>query len=258
MKRKTVIGEYRLKRTHLRYHDIGHGKGAILWWVDNHGKMQTYESTGKECHHDLNRRMNIDARWRGRVEPTTSRVSLLPPIGTNPIHAGGEVRIAIHRRLMAGLRRLGAQTFLCAVDDRLCVVLDTQEIEMLEEVALRNAQVGIFWIDDLGKMFAASVSLRDAVDYGECRTFEGSHYDLWNKAKHENPTWRNLEYEEVPRGRVVYRKDPKKPEFIVYMPRRIWKFRNKVISRFNLPTGYIRIDYDDEHYRMSEQQIGEN
>ncbi len=145
----------------------------------------------------------------------------------------------------------------------------TSETKMLEEVALRDAlamfrrknaastgkastpEVGIFWIDDCdGTMYAESVSLRDAVDYGEFKIFEGSHYDLWDKAIRANPKWRNLEYEEVPRGRVVYRKDPKKPEFIVYMPEQIAKHKGKVISRFSLPAGHVRFDFSDEHYQL--------
>ena len=146
--------------------------------------------------------------------------------------------------------------------------MDTSEKKMLEEVALRNAiskfrrinsasmkraatpEVGIFWIDNHGKMFAASVSLRDAEDYGEFRIFDGSHIEIWEKAIGTVPKWRHLEYEQIPRGRVVYRRDPKKPVFIVYMPMRIGKFKNKVASRFSLPSGHVRFDFDDEHYQI--------
>ena len=138
------------------------------------------------------------------------------------------------------------------------------ETKMLEEIALRNAiakfraaskskaipELGIFWIDDSGTMFAESISLRDAPDYGECKIFEGSHFELWSKAVRSNPQWRDKEYEEIPRGRVVYKKHPKKPEFIVYLPKRLSKYKNKVIVRFNLPSSHVRFDMSDEHYRM--------
>ncbi len=110
--------------------------------------------------------------------------------------------------------------------------------------------VGIFWIDDSGAMFADGVSLPKATDYGEFRTFDKSHYESWDSVIHAKPKWKHLEYEEVPRGRVVYKRDPKNPEFIVYMPRRIGKFKNKVISRFKLPAGYVRVDFSDEHYQI--------
>ncbi len=115
-----------------------------------------------------------------------------------------------------------------------------------------SPEVGIFWIDDLGRMFAASASLRKAEDYGEFKVFEKGHLELWDAAIRANPKWRHLEYEEVPRGRVVFRKNQEKPEFIVYMPKRIGKYRTKVIGRFNLPSGHIRFDFDDEHYQMND------
>jgi hypothetical protein len=145
------------------------------------------------------------------------------------------------------------------------VKMDKQEQKMLDEVALRNAiikfqrlnkknaipEVGIFWIDgSTGKMFAEGISLREASDYGECRIFEGSHHDLWDKAVKTNPKWRGLEYEDIARGRVVYRRDPKNPEFIVYMPKQLMKHKGKVISRFKLPQGHVRFDITDEHYRI--------
>ncbi len=142
------------------------------------------------------------------------------------------------------------------------------ERKMLEEVALRNAismfrrlnalsgkkkasvpHVGIFWIDSKGVMYAESVSLRDAVDYGEFRIFEKGHIDAWDAAVSKNSQWRGLEYDDVPRGRVVYRRHPKKPAFIVYLPKQIAKFRAKVVERFNLPCGHVRWDHSDEHYR---------
>lgn len=142
-----------------------------------------------------------------------------------------------------------------------------QEVKLIEEIALRNAiakfraaskggkkaaipELGIFWIDDSGTMYAESVSLRDSEDYGDFRVFGGDHYSLWDKAVRANPKWRNMEYEEVPRGRVIYKKDPKKPEFVVYLPRRIAKHKGKVLDRFNLPAGHVRFDMTDEHYQM--------
>jgi len=143
-------------------------------------------------------------------------------------------------------------------------VRDKAEIEVIQEVALRNAiakframskkaaipEVGIFWVDGVGVIYAESISLREADDYGEFRIYLGNHYDSWDKAVRANPQWQGLEYEDVPRGRVLYRKDPKKPEFIVYLPKQILKFKNKVVSRFNLPSGHTIFDTTDDHYRM--------
>lgn len=146
--------------------------------------------------------------------------------------------------------------------------MDKAEKKMLQEIALRNAvsrfrrinavttkvastpEVGIFWIDDSGTMFADSVSLPDAEDSGDFKDYGSSHYMMWVRAVRANPKWKGLEYEDVPRGRVVYKRDPKKPEFVVYMAKQSGKFRRRVITRFNLPAGYVRFDFSDEHYQM--------
>ena len=74
---KYILSDERLS---FRYQDIGHGEGAVIWWVGNDGKIKTHESTGKETHHDLNKRMDMDLRWRGRLEPSTGRATMLPPV----------------------------------------------------------------------------------------------------------------------------------------------------------------------------------
>jgi hypothetical protein len=111
-------------------------------------------------------------------------------------------------------------------------------------------ELGIFWIDDSGTMFSESISLRDAEDYGEFKIFDGSHFESWADAVRANPKWRDKEYEEIPRGRVVCKKNPKKPEFIVYLPKRIGKYKKRVIARFKLPSSHVRFDMSDEHYRI--------
>ena len=112
-------------------------------------------------------------------------------------------------------------------------------------------EVGIFWIDDSdGTMFADSVSLKDSEQAGDFCDYGGSHYAIWGKAVRVNPKWKGLEYEEVPRGRVVCRMSPEKPMFTVYMAKRLCKFKKKVITRFNLPAMGVRWDFTDEHYQI--------
>jgi hypothetical protein len=149
------------------------------------------------------------------------------------------------------------------------MLVNNSEHKMLKEVALRNAiamfrkknansknmkpaipKVGIFWIDLDGRMYAEGVSLRGAEDYGEFKIYDRSHFDAWDTAVSKNTKWKGLEYEDVCRGRVVYKRHPKKPVFIVYMPKQLSKSRHKVLSWFGLPSSHVRFDYSDEHYRM--------
>lgn len=128
-------------------------------------------------------------------------------------------------------------------------VFPVQLRQLMGRNKVSNPEVGIFWIDATdGTMFADSVQLQDAVDYDECKTLDRAHMDVWDRAVRANPKWRGREYEEVPRGRVVYKKDPT-PEFIVYMPPQIAKHKNKVLRRFNIPKGSARFDFSDNHYR---------
>ena len=140
---------------------------------------------------------------------------------------------------------------------------------MLEEIHLRNMlakfkdinlrtrkvaaipSVGIFWVDvKTAQVFAEMTSLKDSDDLGEFRIHSGTHYDTWDRMSRRNPAWRGMEYEDIPRGRVVYHKDPHNPVFMVYMSPllKASKYKNAVAREFNLPTGHVVFDFTDEHY----------
>mgnify|MGYP001562081710 CR=1 FL=1 len=125
----TADRKYLLKRTNLHYEELGHRAGDILWWADNGGKIRTCVSTGDTFHHDVNRRMNMDARWRGRIEPATRRASLLPPLGRKLFYDDGAgMWLKVPRRLVARLKRRGARTLWCALGNRLWAVLENGKL----------------------------------------------------------------------------------------------------------------------------------
>ena len=97
------------ERVGYRYQDIGHGAGSIIWWVDNSGKVKTHVSTGTEMHHELNRKMDMDMRWRGRIEDKSGTTTLLPPL---KIYSLDPDDIVVPNDLMRQLRRLGAKSFI--------------------------------------------------------------------------------------------------------------------------------------------------
>lgn len=118
-KRSTTLAKaaaHALKRTNLRYPAFGHGAGDVIWWVGNDGKVKIFVSTGHEMHHDLDRRLDMDARWRGRLEPATGVVTMQPP-RKMLIAAGPRDTIAIPARLLRALRRRGGIRFLVALLD---------------------------------------------------------------------------------------------------------------------------------------------
>ena len=142
---------------------------------------------------------------------------------------------------------------------------------MLEEVHLRNmiakykdmnkAQgrkasipyVGVFWVDlKSAEVYADKSSLKDAVNYGDFKIHSANHYETWRAVRRQNPAWAEMEYEDVPRGRVVYVKDPHKPKFIVYTAKQCKKknIMNAIVREFELPSGSYEFDFSDEHYEL--------
>jgi hypothetical protein len=144
-----------------------------------------------------------------------------------------------------------------------------KERAMLAEVYLRNLiakyrdlnesdcgeavtpEVGIFWMSGDGEIFfKQAISIRDAVSYDQFRTFEGSHYEEWDAAVRATPQWAGMEYEEVPRGRVVLCIVPGRSRFIVYLPKQLRGHEAIIARTFLLPPGHTDFDYTDEHYRL--------
>ena len=101
-----------------RYSDFGHGRGAVIWWVDNHGRLNTFLSTGTEMHYELNRRMDMDIRWRGRIQPD-GIVTMLPPICRQPDGNQDVAEMRIPVWLLGALKRLGGTVFLVDVAGKL-------------------------------------------------------------------------------------------------------------------------------------------
>ena len=122
--------------------------------------------------------------------------------------------------------------------------------------------VGVFWRLEDGcgghRLLTSSVPITEAVSYGDCLTFPTSHYDIWegwremaeSQRAHarilETVTWR--EYDEVPRGRVVYHCPDS--TFWLYADRRLQGSETvvEVRSRFGLKDCRVQIR-SDAHYR---------
>ena len=97
------------ERVASKYQDIGHGSGSIIWWVDNGGKVKTYVSTGKEFHHELNKKMDMDARWRGRIDSSSKAVTMIPPLR---LYDRDLEDIPLPDGVMRALEKLGGRYFM--------------------------------------------------------------------------------------------------------------------------------------------------
>lgn len=93
--------------------------------------------------------------------------------------------------------------------------------------------VGIFWglreRDGPWELVYAALPLSEAEPYGDCLTYPGAHYDVWEGWRRLRPAGlrkRGLpamiashEYEHFPRGRIVYETMPHR--FVLYADRRL-------------------------------------
>jgi hypothetical protein len=121
------------------------------------------------------------------------------------------------------------------------------------------AQVGIFWcvLDPAGAhhLLAERCALDAAEEYGDCLTFGPGHYEIWQPWQRANAPIPNLasvirghEYEEWPRGRVVF--DRKADRFFLYADRRIQRvgLLPALVALFRVPADRV-VMRADPHYR---------
>ena len=136
-----------------------------------------------------------------------------------------------------------------------------------KDINLKNIEktitprVGFFWVD-----------IEDNKIYGKCINFDegellssetfkylvhpdAGHYDAWKEIATQNPKWKGIQYEDIPRGRVVFFLSPnvKRCEFRIYMCPVVKTncYEKMVCEEYNLPEDYYRFFYDDEHYYLS-------
>lgn len=69
--------------------------------------------------------------------------------------------------------------------------------------ATTEARLGIFWLVD-GKLLIDSVPLSECDKYGDHLNYPGSHIHVWEQWRLVGKAPVESEYEEFPRGRVIY------------------------------------------------------
>lgn len=108
-------------------------------------------------------------------------------------------------------------------------------------------EVGIIFVIN-GQPWIDGKTLRDADDYGHMKMQTHDHFAFWEQLRraHLVP---DLEYDEVPRGRVTY--DTKKSMFYLFLDRCIIKDQkmvDKIERQMNLPSKNTKIE-TDPHYK---------
>lgn len=114
-----------------------------------------------------------------------------------------------------------------------------------------HQMVGIFWLIEDRLVLDTSL-LSEAEPYGDCLTHGNSHIDFWTVQQGLGTVSRHIEYEEYPRGRVVFNTRTKR--FTLYADRCILA-RKSVVSEIkktmHLPNGQTDVMTDGPlgHYR---------
>jgi hypothetical protein len=129
-----------------------------------------------------------------------------------------------------------------------------------------DPQVGFFWfVGRRGqwRLVAEGLRLDDAERYGEHLTHPGGHYDHWAALAARGRRWLQAngypdeiavhDYEDFPRGRVVY--DLTDRLFVLYVDPRLRgrKLIVRLVDRFGL-SGQTVVVRLDSHYRASPRE----
>jgi hypothetical protein len=117
----------------------------------------------------------------------------------------------------------------------------------LNQAPKHQGRVGIFWIFK-GRVLADSVPPAEGEEYGEFVNGLSDHCNHWSTLQKQLPELRRYEYEQVPRGRVVY--NTVADTFAVYGSERFVRNESQramILDSFQLPPDRTRFQAD-EHY----------
>ena len=113
--------------------------------------------------------------------------------------------------------------------------------------------IGIFWIYK-NQIYAKSIKADTVKAIKNFKDSDFSHYQAWSEISLQNKDFYLYEYEDIPRGRVVY--DIEHKQYIAYANSDIIisdEARELIIKKFNLKTNKVIFKYD-EHYEIKTMQ----
>jgi hypothetical protein len=111
---------------------------------------------------------------------------------------------------------------------------------------INGPKVGIFWLLSQ-KLVVDSTPVGGAENYANCKTHGRSHQEYWDQLTRAGSI-ADGDYEEHPRGRVVYHTET--GQFTIYADKCIVRKKavvKKIVRQMHLPTGTVIST--DSHYR---------
>jgi hypothetical protein len=113
---------------------------------------------------------------------------------------------------------------------------------------LSSSMVGIFWVVR-GKLITLGIPASEGKNYGDYAIYEPSHYEKWNELQRSGAVPPECEYEEFPRGRVMFH--ARDAKYLLLADRCILgdkKMVTHIMQELNLPEAKTTCDRDS-HYR---------
>jgi hypothetical protein len=125
----------------------------------------------------------------------------------------------------------------------------------------RAPEVGLYWLSFDCKKVVYQVSLptREIMDKSAFVGVSDDHYTSWERLRKSGALqaigYGDYEYEEIPRGRVLYSREHN--SYVILAGEDWWNetAKNTVIREFNLPRDHVVVEFDF-HYRLD--NLGEN
>ena len=114
-------------------------------------------------------------------------------------------------------------------------------------------QIGIFWVFE-GRLLKASSPVAAGIDSPVSVDSRYDHIAFWSVLQIRNLALRSLQYDQVPRGRILFLKE--KGRFCVYMDKKLRTARIKrmILEAFALPAGKT-VFITDGHYVTDDQEL---
>lgn len=109
--------------------------------------------------------------------------------------------------------------------------------------------IGIFWIYQ-SQIYLKTIEANRVKPINGFIDSDFAHYQVWDEISSQNKDFYLYEYEDIPRGRVVY--DVENTQYIVYANNDIInsdEAKALIINGFNLKVDSILFKYD-EHYKI--------
>jgi len=109
--------------------------------------------------------------------------------------------------------------------------------------------LGIFWLYQ-NKIYLQSIAVDNVQPINGFIDSDFAHYKVWDEVSKQHKDFYLYEYEDIPRGRVVY--DIGNTQYIVYANQDIINSKKEkalIIEAFELKNKKVVFKYD-EHYRL--------